>query len=71
MASVFDSQSINIPCPNCPTRHSKTVGWIKTNSKLVCRCGTTISIDKRQFIGEIAKAEKMLDSFPKKITIKL
>lgn len=68
---LFDSQSIEIPCPQCGHKHPKTIGWIKAHSEISCRCGVTVQLDKGQFVSEMAKVDKMLDEFPRKIEVRL
>ena len=67
----FDSQTIEIPCPDCGKEHPKTIGWIKTHSDLTCSCGVKIELDKGEFVRQIARIEKSLDSIPREITIRL
>lgn len=70
MASIFDTQSIDIPCPKCGTKHSKLIGWIKANSHIACGCGVSIKLEKDGLISELAKVDRSLASIPRNITIK-
>jgi uncharacterized Zn finger protein len=61
MKRMLDSQSIEIPCPNCSRKRSETIGKIKTNPTLRCvSCGKEFKVDARQFTTEFAKVEKAL-----------
>jgi len=68
---LFDSEIIDLDCPGCGHKHSKTIGWIKTHSEIPCQCGATINLDKDQFVRDIDKVEKELDSIPREIKIDL
>lgn len=70
MPGFFDSQSIDIPCPKCRKKHSKTVAWLKSHREIACACGSTISLDLDKFLGPLKKIERDLASIPRKITIK-
>jgi uncharacterized Zn finger protein len=54
----LDRQTIDIPCPNCGQKRAETVGRLKTNPQLTCRCGTVIRVDATELRSEIAKLEK-------------
>jgi len=69
MASIFDTQSIDIPC-KCGKKHKRTIGWIKTNSHIKCDCGTDITLDKSEFVRKLNEVDRALDSIPRKINIK-
>jgi hypothetical protein len=62
--SIFDNETLNIPCPNCQTQIPKTVRWIKDNSDFSCpSCDVHIEISKNDFIEKLTEADKALDSF--------
>jgi hypothetical protein len=65
MTDLFDNAEIEIPCENCSHKTKKTIGWVKTHNKLICRCGTEITLDTKQFKAEIAKVESSIDDFEK------
>lgn len=58
--SLFDSQTISIPCPKCGKDHAKSVAWLKANKHIACACGGHLDIDRSQFLTQIAKAEKQM-----------
>ena len=73
MAFNFNSAAVDIPCPKCGHKHSRTIGWIKTHTSLTCEsssCGSVMELDQGKFVDEIRKAEKLVDALPKKLTIK-
>lgn len=70
MGSVFDDQSIEVPCPGCGRKHAKSAKWIKTNDLIHCECESTIRLNKRQFIDAVRRAEAAIANFPREIRIK-
>ena len=60
MSGFMDSNIIEIACPKCRTKHPKSIGWLKANNHLVCRCGTHINFDKSNFMGGVQKIGKAL-----------
>ena len=61
MKSALDSQTIEIPCPNCGKKSRETLGRIKAVQKLTCRhCRQTFDLDKTQMTREIAKVDAAL-----------
>ena len=64
---MLDGQSINIPCKNCGENTPQTVGWLKSNGKFTCACGTVINVDSSDFLREIKKVEDSLDDFKAKV----
>ncbi len=68
MSTNFNSATINIPCPKCGRKTAKTIGWIKSNGSYVCGCGSTINLDKDQFVRGIGAAERSVDDFKRKIS---
>lgn len=71
MPGLFDNQAIDIPCPKCSKKHSKTVGWLKSNRQISCSCGVEFRLDPHKLLGVFKKAERDLAQMPGKITIKL
>lgn len=60
MTSIFDSQSIGIPCPNCSEKTEQTVAWLKANNAFTCACGTVINLDSNELIRGFEEAEKSI-----------
>ncbi|WP_073023912.1 hypothetical protein [Cycloclasticus pugetii] len=60
MSDFLDDSGIGIPCESCGNETEKTVGWIKRNKQLTCRCGAVINIDAGKFKSQIAKVEREL-----------
>lgn len=58
MSNFLDDSGIGIPCESCGNETEKTIGWVKRNKQLTCRCGAVVSIDASQFKTEIAKIER-------------
>lgn len=59
--SLFDDQTIGIPCPGCGHETEKTVAWLKANNQFTCVCGSTITLESDQFREGISQAEGSLD----------
>lgn len=65
---MFDTQNLNIPCPQCGQKVEKSVGWIKANDSYVCPgCSGLVSLDKQGLIAGLNSADKALDAFRKSI----
>jgi hypothetical protein len=60
MTGFLDSTEIEIPCENCRRKTKKRIGWVKSNNRFTCACGTEIRLDTSQFKTEIAKVERSL-----------
>ena len=68
---MYDSEEIDIPCPECGHEVSKTVDWVKMNDELSCgRCGSVIDLEnERHFLiiahvtQRIAKLRRSLARF--------
>jgi predicted RNA-binding Zn-ribbon protein involved in translation (DUF1610 family) len=57
----FDSHAVELRCPDCGRRISKTIGWLKLRRSLNCpSCGTLMKIDKESLLADVAKAEQAL-----------
>ena len=69
---MFDDADIELSCPGCGHKMTKTLGWITSHKELVCTgCGETITLETDQLARDLKKVDKLLDSFPKQITIRL
>lgn len=70
---MFDSEEIDIPCPECGHEVSKTVDWVKENDELSCRrCGSIVELEnEKHFLiiehvtQSITKLRRSLANFPK------
>lgn len=59
--NLFDSHSIEIPCPHCSRKASQTIGKLKTNPNLVCSgCRKPFRVEANQLNTELRKAEQAL-----------
>ena len=63
---MLESQSIEVPCPQCGKKAKKTIGWIKAHSEYTCAgCNNTVKLDRNKFLREIEKAEKSIRDLTK------
>lgn len=60
MKSVLDSQTIDISCPSCGHKLRQSIGRLKLNPQLICRCGQVINVNESNMSREIAKVDKGL-----------
>ena len=61
MQIALDSVAIELPCPHCGKKNSKTIGRLKTKPDLTCSyCGQWFSIDKAELAREVAKVEQQI-----------
>ncbi len=57
----FDGHAVELRCPDCGRAVSKTIGWLKLRRSFNCTwCGTLITIDRENFLADVAKAEQAL-----------
>lgn len=57
--NTLDSHRIELPCPHCGHKLSKTIAQLKAQHESVtCGCGMSFHVDKAQFLRDIGKAEK-------------
>lgn len=67
MSDAVDGETIEIACPTCQAITLKTVAWLKTHTKVSCRCGTVIPLTPRVFNHEIAKVNLAVDQLRRSI----
>ena len=59
--NVFDSHTIEIPCPHCSHKASQTVGRLKLNPNLTCNaCRQSFKVNANELRVAIQKIEKAL-----------
>lgn len=69
---MFDNADIELSCPGCSHKVTKTLGWITSHKEFVCSgCGETVTLETDQLARDMKEVNKLLDSFPKQITIRL
>lgn len=72
MKNDISSHTIEIPCPHCAQKISKTVIQLKTLDHLTCpRCSSVIHLDKAHMRREIAKLQSAVDTLVDKTTAEL
>ena len=65
---MFETSKINIPCPECGHKTKKTISWLKANDVMVCGgCSKQITLDRKDLLAGLKKAEKILDDFKRSI----
>jgi DNA-directed RNA polymerase subunit N (RpoN/RPB10) len=62
----LDEQTIPITCANCGNKINKTIGWIKSNNNISCKCGIIINLKTDKFIRDIENVEKSFSDLPRK-----
>lgn len=59
MTEFLDNAEITITCPGCHHATSKTISWLKTNSKFTCPgCKKTITVESDKLTGGLEKTLK-------------
>lgn len=57
----LDTQSVDIPCPQCGEKTAKTVAWLKTETEFACDgCGATVSVNADEFRAGLKSVEDAL-----------
>lgn len=65
---MFDTASIDIPCPGCGHETSQKVAWLKTHDEFTCAgCGSTVRVDAKQFRTGLKTVEKSLADFQRQL----
>jgi len=66
---MFKDAEINIPCPGCGQKTKKSVTWLKANNYFSCEgCGRTVTVDAKELLAGIEKADQTIANFRKKIS---
>lgn len=61
---MFENQTIGVTCPKCGNQIEQTIGWLKSNDKVICPgCNSDFAIDSEKFFAIIEKAEKAVSKF--------
>jgi transcription elongation factor Elf1 len=61
--------TIPVTCPHCGYKVRKRISWLSNSSTIQCSsCDQIFRIDHEQFGREVAKVEKALNSFVRKLT---
>ncbi len=69
---MTDEQPIYFTCPQCGEHISKTLGWLKTNSRTRCPasgCGTNIWYYPKELAGVIKELEDRFDLLRSKFRV--
>jgi len=70
--SLFDEQSLSIPCPQCGHETAQTIGWIKANGDFNCAgCGQAITLDSEELLGALNEIDEIAAQIPRDIKITL
>lgn len=58
MKGFFDAEKVDVPCPGCGHKVTKTVGWMKRSPEWTCAgCGRDVKLDASQ----VARSLKQVD----------
>ena len=64
--NLDESTPIDIPCPKCGHKLTKSIRELKTNTKFACpKCGQ--GFDSADFKAEIQKVDKAIDDLKRQI----
>jgi len=65
---MFDTASIDIPCPACGKKTPQKLGWLKTHDNFTCAgCGHTVTVDAEQLRTGLKSVEKAVADFRRKL----
>ena len=65
MSGFFDGEKLELPCPNCKTKFSKTVAELKRPGVKCPKCGA--QFETSQFRREIDSAERSIKDFERSL----
>ncbi len=54
-------ESIEIPCPECGTKHQKRITQLYDNPEFPCSCGVVIQCKSETFVAEVKKPDKSIE----------
>lgn len=64
----LDSAQIDIPCPGCGGKTTKSIGFLTSNNQMDCSsCGETIRLDTSDLKRGIGDADRQLDELKRTI----
>lgn len=63
--SVFDDQTIDVPCPECGQEVAASVRQLKRSPTLRCANGHSFDVDAKQLVRDLDQVEKALANFGK------
>ncbi len=62
MQPLLDALKIEITCEACGNKTKQTIGWIKANNELTCKCGAVLRFGPADFQTQIADAERSFNT---------
>lgn len=63
---MFENQTIGVTCPKCGNQIEQTIGWLKSNDKVICPgCGTDFTINSERLSAGLKKAEEAFSKLRK------
>ena len=54
---MFENEAIDLTCTKCKAKHSKKIGWLKSNNQFTYSCGTIIKVDSKDLHKKIGDIE--------------
>ena len=58
---MLDSETLEIPCPECGEKARKSIAWLKSNRQFTCAgCGSTINLQAEGLLAGIEEVEKAI-----------
>ena len=71
MSGLLSNQKIDIPCPECNKKHSKTIAWLKMHRQFACiGCRRIICVDSNELLRLIKQIQSGLTDVSRNFTIK-
>ena len=68
MAGQIVGSAIDLPCPGCGHKNRKTVGWLRTHSRMTCGgCGREVTLQSSNFRQGMRKVDAELDRFRRSV----
>jgi transposase-like protein len=56
-----ENHEISIPCPQCKTKATHTIGYFRKHSATCKGCGATVRVNTSEFDACIKKTEREID----------
>jgi hypothetical protein len=58
---LLDDAEIPVACPKCGYDTPLTIGWLKCNDRITCRCGHIIDFGAAAFQAGMAEVDRAFD----------
>jgi len=62
VTNLNESATIDIPCPKCQHKTTKSIGWLKANSQFTCECGVVVVLQHEELLEGLAEIDARIEA---------